>query len=187
MLFKFVCNFGNDCMIEVNTRRFCIKCRLDKCYAMGMNEAYMLTEEEKSYRKLNGIRNRKWKQKPKVSDNTVDSTTQTKNNQISSLSYTSHTNTGHSTMDIENRVTTQTIVECSSNPLLNSVIPINRPLMDYRNQFNELEGSKLQELLTAKLIYTEIFKPISGQSMGDLTTIHFKELKPQLLERINVD
>ncbi|CAG2161447.1 unnamed protein product [Oppiella nova] len=147
---KFVCNFGNNCTIDVKTRRFCIKCRLDKCYAMGMNEAYMLTAEEKSYRKFNGIRNRK--QKPKESDNTVDSTTQTKKKQkIWSLSYTSHTNTGDSTMDIENRFTIQTIVEKSGNLWLNSVIPMRRPLLDYRNQFNELEFNKLRELLTAKL------------------------------------
>ncbi|CAG2176069.1 unnamed protein product [Oppiella nova] len=30
-----------------------------------------------------------------------------------------------------------------------SDLPIHRPLMDYRNQFNELEGNKLQELLSA--------------------------------------
>ena len=58
-------------------------------------------------------------------------------------------------MDIENRFTIQTIVEKSGNLWLNSVIPMRRPLLDYRNQFNELEGNKLQELLTAKLVYAK--------------------------------
>jgi hypothetical protein len=57
-----------------------------------------------------------------------------------------------------------------------SVIPIHRPLMDYRNQFNELEGNKLQELLSAAQVFAEratihTSDEISFQYMIDYTMI----------------
>ncbi|CAG2169946.1 unnamed protein product [Oppiella nova] len=39
---------------------------------------------------------------------------------------------------------------------LPSVVAIDRPLMDYRNQFNECEGSRLQELLSGTSVYVEL-------------------------------
>jgi hypothetical protein len=36
-----------------------------------------------------------------------------------------------------------------------SIIPVHRPLMDYKNQLNELEGYRLSELLTATTVFTE--------------------------------
>ncbi|CAG2119769.1 unnamed protein product, partial [Medioppia subpectinata] len=34
----FKCHFGNKCPINLQTRNKCKKCRIDKCYAMGMNK-----------------------------------------------------------------------------------------------------------------------------------------------------
>jgi nuclear receptor subfamily 1 group I len=40
-----------DCSVAHETRRKCQKCRLEKCFAMGMRKDFILSEEEKQYRK----------------------------------------------------------------------------------------------------------------------------------------
>ncbi|XP_046750514.1 nuclear hormone receptor HR96 isoform X2 [Diprion similis] len=43
----FRCPFTENCTITVVTRRFCQKCRLDKCFTIGMRKDYIMTEEDK--------------------------------------------------------------------------------------------------------------------------------------------
>ncbi|XP_046435100.1 nuclear hormone receptor HR96 isoform X1 [Neodiprion fabricii] len=43
----FRCPFTENCTITVVTRRFCQKCRLDKCFTIGMRKEYIMTEEAK--------------------------------------------------------------------------------------------------------------------------------------------
>ncbi|CAG2169038.1 unnamed protein product, partial [Oppiella nova] len=35
---EFKCEFNDNCKIDVYTRRFCIKCRLQKCLDIGMKK-----------------------------------------------------------------------------------------------------------------------------------------------------
>lgn len=44
---EFKCPFNDDCKVDVVTRRFCQKCRLKKCFAIGMKKEWILSEEEK--------------------------------------------------------------------------------------------------------------------------------------------
>lgn len=48
------CPFAGQCKISVITRRFCQKCRLDKCFSVGMKKEHIMSEEEK-IRKRNKI------------------------------------------------------------------------------------------------------------------------------------
>ncbi|XP_059610726.1 nuclear hormone receptor HR96 [Phlebotomus argentipes] len=41
------CPFSDQCEITVVTRRFCQKCRLEKCFAIGMKKEYIMSEEDK--------------------------------------------------------------------------------------------------------------------------------------------
>ncbi|CAG2176070.1 unnamed protein product, partial [Oppiella nova] len=179
----FKCHFNNDCKIDVKCRKFCIKCRLDKCYAMGMKKEYILNEEErhKRYEKLIGV-SRKRRQNSdencgtgssdeSVGYHTDTNTTVPKLSDIYDSDLTSHTkHTTHDNNGYHKVIAHSEIIDFSDLMLdihipegqLDPVIPIHRPLMDYRNQFNELEGSKLRELLNAVNIYTKTIVPVSG-------------------------
>lgn len=47
----FRCPFNEQCLITTITRRFCQKCRLDKCFAIGMRKDYIMTEEDKELKR----------------------------------------------------------------------------------------------------------------------------------------
>lgn len=44
---EFTCPFNQNCDITVITRRFCQKCRLTKCFDIGMKKEYIMSEEDK--------------------------------------------------------------------------------------------------------------------------------------------
>lgn len=43
----FRCPFNEQCEITTVTRRFCQKCRLEKCFNIGMRKDYIMSEEDK--------------------------------------------------------------------------------------------------------------------------------------------
>lgn len=47
LLQEFRCPFTESCDITVVTRRFCQRCRLRKCFAIGMRKDYIMSEEDK--------------------------------------------------------------------------------------------------------------------------------------------
>lgn len=48
---EFRCPFTNDCKITTVTRRFCQKCRLDKCFSIGMCKDLIMSEEDKAQKR----------------------------------------------------------------------------------------------------------------------------------------
>lgn len=52
------CSFQDNCVIEVKTRRFCQKCRLDKCFKVGMKREWILTEEQKKQKRAKILENK---------------------------------------------------------------------------------------------------------------------------------
>ncbi|XP_058792528.1 uncharacterized protein LOC131664991 isoform X2 [Phymastichus coffea] len=44
---EFRCPFSENCSITPVTRRFCQKCRLDKCFRIGMKKEYIMSDEDK--------------------------------------------------------------------------------------------------------------------------------------------
>lgn len=60
---EFVCAFNKNCDITVITRRFCQKCRLEKCLSIGMRKEYIMSEEDKILKKMKIEQNRS-KRKP---------------------------------------------------------------------------------------------------------------------------
>lgn len=67
----FLCPFNDNCEITVVTRRFCQKCRLDKCFAVGMRKEYIMSEEDKRLKKAKIEQNRT-KRKPLFGKESVE-------------------------------------------------------------------------------------------------------------------
>lgn len=67
---EFTCPFTDNCDISVVTRRFCQKCRLEKCFSIGMKKEYIMSEEDKILKKMKIEQNRA-KRKPSTSNQQV--------------------------------------------------------------------------------------------------------------------
>ncbi|XP_033324953.1 nuclear hormone receptor HR96 [Megalopta genalis] len=60
----FRCPFKENCDITPVTRRFCQKCRLDKCFSIGMRKEYIMSEEDKVLKRQKIEQNRAKKRPP---------------------------------------------------------------------------------------------------------------------------
>lgn len=72
---EFKCPFTNNCDITVVTRRFCQKCRLEKCLSIGMVKEFIMSEEDKAEkrRKIEENRARKRQMSDRDTEDTVSS------------------------------------------------------------------------------------------------------------------
>lgn len=64
----FTCPFRESCEITVVTRRFCQRCRLRKCFKIGMRKEYIMSEEDKLMKRKKIEQNRA-KRKFKIINN----------------------------------------------------------------------------------------------------------------------
>ncbi|XP_063233119.1 nuclear hormone receptor HR96 [Bacillus rossius redtenbacheri] len=55
---EFRCPFSGNCQITAITRRFCQKCRLTKCFDVGMRKDYIMSEEDKVIKRKKIEKNR---------------------------------------------------------------------------------------------------------------------------------
>lgn len=71
---EFRCPFSEQCEITVLTRRFCQKCRLEKCLSIGMAKEYIMSDEDKAQKRLKIAENKaKKRQSSKFGDDEVSS------------------------------------------------------------------------------------------------------------------
>lgn len=70
---EFKCPFNEQCQVTVLTRRFCQKCRLDKCFYIGMVKEYILSEEDKALKRAKIAENRAKKRTVRSNDDEVSS------------------------------------------------------------------------------------------------------------------
>nr|CAD7461607.1 unnamed protein product [Timema tahoe] len=61
---EFRCPFSEKCQITVVTRRFCQRCRLAKCFAVGMRKDYIMSEEDKVMKRQQIELNRSSRKRP---------------------------------------------------------------------------------------------------------------------------
>ncbi|XP_054153491.1 nuclear hormone receptor HR96-like [Oppia nitens] len=70
---NYICLFDNKCDINQNTRSFCRKCRLTKCFSLGMKIEFIQNEEQKKSRRLLIERNRRLKNKKLITNSSDES------------------------------------------------------------------------------------------------------------------
>ncbi|XP_023943266.2 nuclear hormone receptor HR96 [Bicyclus anynana] len=70
---QFKCPFSNNCTITVLTRRFCQKCRLEKCLSIGMVKEFIMSEEDKAEKRRKIEENRAKKRHLNDPDDSVSS------------------------------------------------------------------------------------------------------------------
>ncbi|CAF2491112.1 unnamed protein product [Rotaria sp. Silwood2] len=63
---KFRCRNNNNCVVTPTTRKRCKRCRLTKCFKVGMRKEWILTEEEKRSKRKKIERNRLIKQQAQL-------------------------------------------------------------------------------------------------------------------------
>lgn len=59
---RLKCLFENRCIIDRVTRRFCSKCRLLKCFQIGMKREWILTDEQKQIKRVKIMQNKQSRQ-----------------------------------------------------------------------------------------------------------------------------
>lgn len=71
---EFKCPFREQCQITVITRRFCQKCRLEKCFAIGMSKDCIMSDEDRTHKRQKIAENKvKRRNNFKVGDDEVSS------------------------------------------------------------------------------------------------------------------
>ncbi|XP_075986518.1 nuclear hormone receptor HR96 [Anticarsia gemmatalis] len=70
---EFKCPFTNNCVITVVTRRFCQKCRLEKCLSIGMVKEFIMSDEDKAEKRRKIEENRARKRQLRDPDDAVSS------------------------------------------------------------------------------------------------------------------
>lgn len=72
------CPFTNNCEITIVTRRFCQKCRLEKCLSVGMVKEFIMSEEDKA-EKRKKIEENRAKKRHNMGDQSDETVSSSKN------------------------------------------------------------------------------------------------------------
>ncbi|XP_054169193.1 nuclear hormone receptor HR96-like [Oppia nitens] len=167
---KIICASNGNCKITADTRKLCQKCRLDKCFSVGMKKEFIRTvEENENRRKLIEDNRIKRKQNSDQRSDSFDSSISP-----STLSFTSDLTIEYDSineiidssvglsdeeleqqiMDIEdldqNRSVNHKLLDYNivNKMMANKITPIYTSIVDYQG-FNELEANRLSELTNA--------------------------------------
>ncbi|KAG7200812.1 hypothetical protein KM043_003183 [Ampulex compressa] len=148
----FRCPFTDNCNITPVTRRFCQKCRLDKCFSIGMRKEYIMSEEDKVLKRQKIEQNRAKKRPPSdsgkgskikrdcVEDCSLEDTSMSVNSVASTMSETYFWESDRKYADLDaNR---QTVAESMS-----PVTAASAPSPSSPSESASISGSKTLEML----------------------------------------
>ncbi|CAG2167197.1 unnamed protein product [Oppiella nova] len=168
---QVICLNDGNCNIIANPRKLCQKCRLEKCLAVGMRKE-LIRDVKENERRRQLIRENKLKQQNCIH---YSNTSPESNDwpETSDENSTSSECPSHQSLDIiynnfQNVLTNSKLSLKTTNvyDLNLSVIPVMKPITDYNNQFNELEGNRLTELLDALKIMMNPMVNVNDNEMN---------------------
>ncbi|XP_054169173.1 nuclear hormone receptor HR96-like [Oppia nitens] len=148
---KLKCNFSNNCNVNVLTRKFCPKCRLNKCFTLGMKTDLILAEHQKKLQKNKTNEKLKSKLSFNLNDESDDCLTDNTSTEESDKTNDYSNDKESDSQSSDNSLVNENIdiksLICQTLNVFS--LPVLRPLTDYSNNLNEIEGKQLNELLFA--------------------------------------
>ncbi|CAG2103586.1 unnamed protein product, partial [Medioppia subpectinata] len=167
------CPSNGNCNINTLTRKSCQKCRLEKCFALGMRKDFIRSDEENDKRRKlireNKLKHENCVHLTETSISSVSSFTDSSNDLIifdenkekdildELLDNTIDINLDElnaEITDIENSITDIKINDESLENQINkniAIVPMFREITDY-NGLNELENNRVSELTSAAVV-----------------------------------
>ncbi|CAG2121313.1 unnamed protein product, partial [Medioppia subpectinata] len=148
---EYKCAFKQNCLINVSTRRYCRRCRLKKCFDLGMKKEWILSEEQRMRRKpLKNNRKNRSTNDNEINFMTDSSCEEQEGNENADNDVLDKVFADNSISDEEINTQIKEIENCiEDNAYEMSVISVGRPIDNYSTTFNELEANRLGELLSA--------------------------------------
>ncbi|CAH0721337.1 unnamed protein product, partial [Brenthis ino] len=147
---EFKCPFSNNCDITVVTRRFCQKCRLEKCLSVGMVKEFIMSEEDKAEKRRKIEENRAKKRHLHDPDESVTSSKSFRRDEDSSyappsqepavLQYdvlNSTTCSPHST--VQSPLSTDIDNSINSPPMYNQYVPVQNAEQPYTMKVHPID------------------------------------------------
>ncbi|XP_054169199.1 nuclear hormone receptor HR96-like [Oppia nitens] len=187
LLNNFECYFEDKCSMSLLTRKFCKKCRLSKCFAVGMNKDHIYDEIQKEKRRLKIEVNKRLRERYKHLNKIS----------IDLLSVTND-NSDHLIDDLESDITSVSTInentsysECSDDINNNDnqlMLYVNEntvcdDLLNFNN-ISDLISQELQDIdFDTEIIQTMVDKPIAESF--ELNQIEVNLLK-DLFEKTSV-
>ncbi|CAG2116110.1 unnamed protein product [Medioppia subpectinata] len=187
---KYVCLYNKKCQIGLNTRKFCRTCRLEKCFAVGMKEDWILNDEQREERRLK-IEAKRLKRnknadkcKDKLETRSVSSESPDENNVLNTK--INDWTTGPQSVD-HDVFETDTSNSSDGTHSIDSgyesaLIPVVRPVLVINNNFNASEHQFFSELLSA---ISQLDLNVNPVAIHELKT--FEEVKQSVVPRMESD
>lgn len=153
----FRCPFKEQCEITAVTRRFCQKCRLEKCFAIGMRKDYIMSEEDKLQKRQKIEQNRARKR----TSTTYDSSKKIKRDYSSEESIDYNCKSVESSPDIDSPESYNSI----NPPNIVSVIKNGTEISDYHEDHEIVQNNYMSEVKESSMI-RNILNPTPNENIS---------------------